>query len=73
MRSILASIAFALSGLLYVWCAAIFFYPVYAVGWAEGWRVSWHEVAPAAVIAITATVLLAVGLSLMNDRRRLPA
>jgi hypothetical protein len=74
---VLAAIAFLLSGLLYIWIAAILLYPIYAVGWAEAWPISqhrqWHEWAAIAGIGITATVFLAAGLSIFNSRRKPPA
>lgn len=73
----MASIALTLSGLLYLWFAAIFLYPIYAIGWVEAWSLviadrAWIEWAAIAGIAVTATVLLVVGLSLIG-RRRPPA
>ncbi len=74
MRFALACIAFLVSAVLYAWVAAIYFYPVFIVGWPEGLHIPpWDQLAAAAVIAIVATGLLAAGLSLVNSRPEPPA
>jgi hypothetical protein len=74
MRIFLATISFVLSALFYTWLAAIFLYPVYIVGWAEGWRIAreWQDWAAAAVIGTKATALLYVGESLVSSGRNRP-
>jgi hypothetical protein len=76
MRTLLSCIAFVLSGILYAWLGLMFLYPIYFGGWEWAWdrlgeisALSWAAVAG---IAVMATALLVIGLSLLNGQHRHP-